>query len=122
MKRRILSLLLAFVLVFMIASIGVAAQPKSVASGCEVYTSYFRGATSSIRAEPNISISVTLKRLVGNNWEYYDSSYASDQNSKQVTTSKPCVLEGGYYYKAFATHYTTSQGSWASESNMLWVR
>lgn len=76
---------------------------------------------SSIRAEPNISISVTLKRLVGNNWEYYDSSYASDQNSKQVTTSKPCVLEGGYYYKAFATHYTTSRGSWTSESNMLWV-
>ena len=41
MKRRILSLLMAFVLVFMIASIGVAAQPKSVGSGCEVYTSYF---------------------------------------------------------------------------------
>lgn len=121
MKRRILSLLLAFVLVFMIASIGVAAQPKSVGSGCEVYTSYFHGNTSSIRAEPNISISVTLKRLVGNNWEYYDSSYASDQNSKQVTTSKPCVLEGGYYYKAFVTHYTTSRGSWTSESNMLWV-
>ena len=121
MKRRILSLLMAFVLVFMIASIGVAAQPKSVGSGCEVYTSYFHGTTSSIRAEPNISISVTLKRLVGNDWEYYDSSYASDQNSKQVTTSKPCVLEGGYYYKAFATHYTTSQGSWTSESNILWV-
>ena len=30
-------------------------------------------------------------------------------------------LEGGYYYKAFATHYTTSRGSWTSESNMLWV-
>ena len=41
MKRRILSLLMAFVLVFMIASIGVAAQPKSVASGCEVYTSFW---------------------------------------------------------------------------------
>ena len=121
MKRRILSLLLAFVLVFMIASIGFALETRASYGGCSVHYSGFSGTTSSDELEARISVSVTLKRLVGNDWEYVDSCSESNQSSSGASASKTRSLEGGYYYKAFATHYTTSRGSWASESNMLWV-
>lgn len=121
MKKRILPLFLALLFVFMCASMGLAAEKRASTSGCSVASTTFTGRTSSETMETQISISVTVKRLVGGDWQYVDSAYNSEQNSKYVSVQKSCYLDGGYFYKAFATHYTTSRGYWTSESELLWI-
>lgn len=123
MKKRILPLFLALLFVFMCASMGLAAEKRASTSGCTVASTYFTGSTLSDDTETRISISVTLRRRAGTtgSWEYVDNAFNASESSKRVSVTKNCSLEGGYYYKAFATHYTTSKGYWTSESNQVWV-
>lgn len=121
MKKRIFALLLALTFVLMTASVGLAAQTRGATGYCNVTKSSFSGSTDSDKIEASISVSITVKRLVGGLWRYVDSTSASKQNSDYVSATKSVSLTGGYYYKAFATHYATSQGTWYTESNQIWV-
>lgn len=126
MKKRIVALSLALVFALMTASIGLAnVGPQSVSGFSSISASgktvSYQAQTSSTTVEPKITVSVTLKRLVGSQWQLVDSTSASKQNSTSAVTSDSCNVTGGYYYKAFATHTSTSGGIWSSESNQLWV-
>lgn len=122
MKKRIFALLLALAFILMTASVGLAAQPRIATGTCTLSASgSYSGYTRSDKNESSISVSITVKRLVGDQWQYVDSVSASKQSSNYVFASDSCTLTGGYYYKAFATHYTSSRGSWSSESSKVWV-
>lgn len=126
MKKRIVALSLALVFVLMTASIGLAnVGPQSVSSSSNITASGrtvgYSGLTRSSNTEPNISVSITLKRLVDGQWQYVDSTSNYKTNSSEVSKSDSCTVTGGYYYKAFATHCSTSGGTSYTESKQIWV-
>lgn len=96
MKKRIVALSLALVFVLMTASIGLAnVGPQSVSGFSSISASgktvSYQAQTSSTTVEPKITVSVTLKRLVGSQWQLVDSTSASKQNSTSAVT---CVNAG----------------------------
>ena len=125
MTKRIIVFTLVLLVILATLSTSFAMQPYSSNGTCSISKSgntiSYSGNTRSTVTENTIRISITLKRLVSGQWQTVDSTSASKQSATSVSASDSCNVASGYYYKVFATHYTTSQGTLYSESNQVWV-
>ena len=127
MNKRILSLLLAVLMVFGICSVGLAA-PRSAGGACTMGVSgrtvTYTGESDSEQIEDFISITVTLWEKRGSVWYQVDSTSKSATNSDYVYTSDSFTVDGGHYYKVSATYYVRTNGvsySSGSETASRWI-
>ncbi len=125
MTKRIIVFALVLLVLLTTLSTSFAMQPYSSNGTCSISKSgntiSYSGNTRSTTTEATITVSITLKRLVSGQWQTVDSVSASKQKATSVSATDSCSVTGGYYYKVFATHYTTSGGTWYTESNQVWV-
>ncbi len=125
MTKRIIVLTLVLLVILTTLSTSFAMQPFASDGTCSISKSgntiSYSGNTRSTTTEATITVSLTLKRLVSGQWQTVDSVSASRQKTTSVSATDSCSVTGGYYYKVFATHYTTSSGTWYTESNQVWV-
>lgn len=125
MTKRIIVFALVLLVLLTTLSTSFAMQPYSSNGTCSISKSgntiSYSGNTRSTTTEATITVSITLKRLVSGQWQTVDSTSASKQAATSVSASDSCNVTSGYYYKVFATHYTTSRGTWYSESSQIWV-
>ena len=127
MKKRILSLLLAAIMCFGVCSV-VLAAPRSATGNCTMGVSgrtvTYTGESYSATTEDFISVKICLWEKHGNVWYEVDSVTKSATNSDSVYASESFTVEGGYYYKVSATHYSRSNGtgySSTSETSSRWI-
>ena len=120
MNKRLLSFLLAVLMVFGVCSVGLAA-PRSAGGVCTMGVSgrtvTYTGESDSEQIEDFISVTITLWEQRGSVWYEVDSASKSATNSDYIYTSDHFTVDGGHYYRVTATHYVRTNGvSYSSTS------
>ena len=69
------------------------------------------GNTVGQKTVSNITVIVTVERLLNGKWAYYTSWIETNYNSSYVSTSKTLSVPTGYYYRVCCTHYANSDVS-----------
>ena len=78
------------------------------------------GDTTAQRVVDEISVTVSVQRLVNGNWQYYYTWSAEKTNAAYVSTSKTLTVPTGYYYRVICSHYAASDTGY-SNTNALYI-
>lgn len=78
------------------------------------------GDTTGQRIVNEISVTVSVERLVNGKWYTYHTWSAEKTNAAYVSTSKTLTVPTGYYYRVVCSHYAASDTGY-SNTNALYI-
>lgn len=78
------------------------------------------GDTTGQRIVNEISVTVSVERLVNGKWYTYHTWSAEKTNAAYVSTSKTLTVPTGYYYRVVCSHYAASDTGY-SNTDALYI-